>query len=282
MNNVPENRMLTDEQLKAALLDILVRFDAYCRAHDLSYSLMAGTLLGAVRHKGFIPWDDDIDVGMARPIVEKLIAQKDEFEAATGLRIEGYQGLPLEDAPFPKVVDPTIVVQPDKERRRSHLWVDLYIVDAFPDDDAELADVVERVAHLQKAMMFLASTPESGRTLGRRLLKHLATPVASSNAPLARYGRKLTAIALERPYGSTRHVGSLVWGLGGKTERIGYDGFEQKIELEFEGHSFMVMSNWEEYLTSLHWGDSWKWLPPEDQRVSHGITAWREERAVQS
>lgn len=268
--------MLTDEQLKAALLDILVRFDGYCRAHDLPYSLMAGTLLGAVRHKGFIPWDDDIDVGMARPVVEEFIAQKDAFEAVTGLRVEGYQGLPLADAPFPKIVDPAIAVQPAKERRSSHLWVDLYVIDAFPDDDAELDDVVERVTRLQKTLMFLTSTPKSGRTKGRRLLKHLATPAASSGALIAHYSRKLTAIALERPYGSTRHVGSLVWGLGGKTERIGYDGFEHKVELEFEGRSFMAMSNWEEYLDSLHFR-SWRELPPVERRVSHGIVAWREE-----
>ena len=63
---------LTDDELKQLELDIMKQFDAYCEKHDLRYYLYAGTLIGAVRHKGFIPWDDDIDVVMPRPDYEKL------------------------------------------------------------------------------------------------------------------------------------------------------------------------------------------------------------------
>ena len=52
------------KKLQAIELDILVIFDKFCREHDICYSLFAGTALGAVRHKGFIPWDDDVDVFM--------------------------------------------------------------------------------------------------------------------------------------------------------------------------------------------------------------------------
>ena len=59
-------------------LDILVFFDAFCRQHNLRYSLAYGSLLGAVRHKGFIPWDDDIDVIMPREDYELLIRLFDD------------------------------------------------------------------------------------------------------------------------------------------------------------------------------------------------------------
>ncbi len=71
-----EKSQLTPEQtreLQKEVLDLLSKFDAYCQKHGLQYFLAEGSLLGAVRHKGFIPWDDDIDIMMPRDDYEKLI-----------------------------------------------------------------------------------------------------------------------------------------------------------------------------------------------------------------
>ena len=74
-----EHAYLTLDQIHAEELETLVDFDEFCNEHGLRYSLAGGTLLGAVRHKGFIPWDDDIDVGMPREDYERFlqIAQKE-------------------------------------------------------------------------------------------------------------------------------------------------------------------------------------------------------------
>lgn len=64
----------------AVELDLLRYFDDFCKKHDLKYFLMYGSLLGAVRHKGFIPWDDDVDVGMPRKDYEKLLSLGDEIK----------------------------------------------------------------------------------------------------------------------------------------------------------------------------------------------------------
>ena len=66
-------RSITREEMKQILLDMLVELDRFCEANDVRYYLAGGTLLGALRHKGFIPWDDDIDVTMPRKDYERFI-----------------------------------------------------------------------------------------------------------------------------------------------------------------------------------------------------------------
>lgn len=68
-----------DKELQNLELEILKVFHKICEKHNLHYFLIGGTLLGAVRHKGFIPWDDDIDVGMPRKDYETLLKNADKW-----------------------------------------------------------------------------------------------------------------------------------------------------------------------------------------------------------
>lgn len=65
---------LTLRQMQEGALNILKKLDGICREQGLRYFLFYGTLIGAIRHKGFIPWDDDLDVAMPRPDFDKLVA----------------------------------------------------------------------------------------------------------------------------------------------------------------------------------------------------------------
>ena len=68
------------KKLWVVQLDMLLEFDSICKKHRLCYYLCGGTLLGAIRHKGFIPWDDDLDVAMPRSDYNKLLQLSKEFK----------------------------------------------------------------------------------------------------------------------------------------------------------------------------------------------------------
>ncbi len=89
---------LTLSDVKAVSLDILKDVHEFCIAHDIKYSLAYGTLIGAIRHKGFIPWDDDIDIVMPRPDFERFFKEyKSEKGIIVYLQNQTNRGLHLEE-----------------------------------------------------------------------------------------------------------------------------------------------------------------------------------------
>ena len=273
-----ELREIDSAELKARLLDMLKRFDVYCREQGLRYSLSAGTLLGAVRHGGFIPWDDDVDVHMPRPDLDRLIAKAGAFYRATGMRLRGHLGVPLEIAPLVKVVDERTLVKPQREPGRTPAWIDISPDDSLPTTMRGLNELYAQAQRYHAELNFLGSTPESGSTRTRRLIKRLASPLSRSSSLKRSISQKLTELAKTHPYGSTEYVGTVSWGLGGAHESMSRESYERFCEMEFEGSSFMVMGSWEEYLGKIYGPDYMK-LPPAEQRISHIAQAWAVENS---
>lgn len=129
-------------EMQVGLLTLLKEFDAICRKHDITYYLEGGSLLGAVRHKGFLPWDDDVDLSMTRDNFQKLLAVIDQ-ELPENRELYCYERFPgyLRDTVKYTNLDTTVLFRNhilDGNAAGQH--IDVFILDPVPSDPAAQAE----------------------------------------------------------------------------------------------------------------------------------------------
>lgn len=270
---------LTTKQIQQQLLEMMVVVDCVFQQHDVRYSLDAGTLLGAVRHKGFIPWDDDVDVIVPRTDFERICEHPEWLPDGYKLVFQGKDDYLF---PFAKVYNLSWRAQePSIEGSlKEYLWLDIFPADAVPEAYAEMKELVKRqkrthwlAFHALVNSDYATSVAKNGvKRMGKRIL----LPILRAVFPACASYKRLTQHALAFPFGSTSRVGNLVWGPY-LTEIPSFptSDFDNLITLSWEGHEFNACPHWDEYLTS--WYGDYMTLPPIDQRRTHGIKAWASE-----
>lgn len=130
---------LSDKQIKSELTALLQVVHEFLVEHNIKYTITAGTLLGAVRHKGFIPWDDDIDIALTREQYDKLVRLLREQHNSVNecVYAEGFE-LGNDDIPYIKIVNKNIFVEDHtasidrNEFKEDFLWVDIFCWDNVP------------------------------------------------------------------------------------------------------------------------------------------------------
>lgn len=265
---------LTPDEVKRGELEILLAFDKFAKEHGLEYSLCGGTLLGAVRHRGFIPWDDDIDICMPRYEFNRLVALAKQGVDLGPYRMSGYEidGYPM---PFVKLFDTRVRVEEGVMSKNfiEYLWIDVFPIDALPDDE-------QATKRAYNKSFFLRALIKTGNYkfvgAGKHWYKRVARMVIYPFVKLFRLNdwaeRNLINLATSfGEFDEADYVGGFVWGYGSR-ERLSRKVFVGTQDVEFEGHYFPAMSGFDEYLTSVY-GDYMQ-LPPENERRSHGIIAW--------
>lgn len=267
---------LSLSEIKQCEFDILLNFDLICKEHRLKYYLAGGTLLGAIRHKGFIPWDDDIDICMPRKDYLRFIEIFKNCCNNEHLSIKS-NILNNFDAPFAKIVDNRTIVDNkySDENINKHLWIDILPVDGLPDDIEIVKKIYNQCDFYRKLLMLQDAKLGEGTTAIKKYCKYVLKPLACL------YGKgkcieRIEELAAQYPYDECNYVGIITWGLYGSGERMPKEGFEKSIEVEFEGHKFPAFSCWDSYLTGLY-GDYMQ-LPPVEKRKTHDIEVyWADE-----
>lgn len=265
---------ITSEDLKQIELNILCEFDKICSRENLRYYLCGGTLLGAVRHKGFIPWDDDIDVLMPRPDYNILLNTISSDCLPEYMEIQTWKN-GKNQYPFIKIVDTRTHVQ-EKYLNTSfdaHVWIDIFPLDGNPSNDFKNKFLYKKVKFYRFLLTTGISRYGKGTTAFRTLVKAFFYPLALL---LGNYNLcKLVDKASSRyDFGKCKFVGGVLWGYGPQ-ERLCKDEYLPITKLEFEKHLFNAPSNYDTYLSNLY--GNYMVLPPVENRIVHGFEAWWEE-----
>lgn len=273
MQNMKE---LDSREMKDIELNILLEFQKTCRRENLKFYLAGGTLLGAVRHHGFIPWDDDVDVTMPRPDYQKLIkTYKKRKLFPDYLKLTGFE-LGSSAFPFLKLTDTRTKVDQKYEEANEgdSLWIDIFPVDGLPDSTKEIDKVYKRAGFYREILKLNLANPKEGKTYLKKAFKRFFIPLAKIYG-IKRANRQIISIARSHKVRTSHTVGGVVWGLYGAGEAMPKSGYMKEAEVTFEGHTFSTMSCWDEYLTGLY--GNYMELPPKEKRRTHDMKAWIKE-----
>lgn len=263
---------LTLEEIQGELLSMLKVAGPWLKEHGIRYSLSDGSLLGAVRHKGFIPWDDDLDIYMPRPDYEKWLELADEFKASTGFGVKTCRDGSYH-YPFSKMTNPAIRAQEVSVEGayEGYLWIDVFPIDGVPDNEGEYARLV-RWRRLREKMINLALTKGS-RNKCKAAIKAVVQPVFRLIVDPAKLARRIDERCKEIPFETANRVACPVYGITFAGKSIPREGFEKIVMLPFGDTDQPCMSCWDEYL-SKSYGDYMQ-LPPEEKRWHHPQKTWR-------
>lgn len=271
-------KKLNLDEIHSALLDMLVEFDRICRKYNLKYSLAAGTLLGAARHKGFIPWDDDVDVYMTRPEYEKFIKIVSEGNVLSEhFSITKDRGRGTY-CPFIKLLDDRYILKSPNHEEVPHLFLDIFPVDPIPTDRKEWEKIHKKEKYwnitagicqwytMDRWWGFIAYIIGWWFYLGTKLFIGAKRSV-----------RKLNEYAQKIPYEQGEMV--MAHFLGSLDEAMPVEAYENLQEMEFEGKKFLAIADWKEFLTKKYGKNCYVELPPENKRRSrHYIRVYVDDK----
>lgn len=253
------------EELKVLQMDVLTAIDKFCVENGITYSLAGGTLLGAIRHKGYIPWDDDIDIYLYRDDYNKLISTFPEV-------YEGhYKIASLERdkdwvRPYANAYDDrTIFVEDSTEKKQIGVKIDVYPIDCVPDDEDEWRKYDKPRRRMQFVKAIRSLKCERNRGFGKNLIIILVK-VCTFFISQRRFAEYLDRLAQKYNKDNTNYVFSNAQGLYVK-KRFLKNVFDEVIELPFEDRMFKGFADADSYLRNSY-GDYMQ-LPPEEKRVSH-------------
>lgn len=252
------------DSLKKTELEILVAFDEVCKKIDVLYFLAEGTLLGAVRHKGFIPWDDDIDVCMLRADYEKFLSIGQKYLPANYF-IQTFETDCEYSLGFCKLRDSntTYIETSVCHQEINHgIFIDIFPIDYYPE-----GQIAATVLELRR------------KFLTYRISDAFYYPVAPKYTLIGKFLRALSRIVYpsirdalmkrDKLYKSVRKS-SLVCNYGstwGKKEIMSLKVYQDSVDMVFEGFKLKGPLQADQYLRNLY-GD-YMTLPPVEKRVGH-------------
>lgn len=247
------------ERLKRIQLDLFRQFLDICARIGLTYYLLGGTLLGAVRHQGFIPWDDDIDVGMPRRDYTRFLELSPRY-LSEGIFLQTCWTDPEFPCNYAKLRNSrTTFIEPGLKHRDIHhgVYIDIFPLDFYPDKGRLFFDSKALLLKLRLTDGFLPGGMKPHAKLVRCLSRILYPSLSQ-----AVVRREALFCSVKRGAFIANHCGA--WG---KKETVPAHWYGEGTVVRFEGLEVLAPSGYHAWLTQVY-GD-YMALPPPEQRISH-------------
>lgn len=263
MNEISKDML---NKLHGALLEILDEVDRICRKNDIAYFLDSGTALGAIRHGGFIPWDDDIDIGMMRRDYERFL-EAAEKELGDRFYLQTHEDDPYYYKFHAKIrLNHTFFPESDSANMKHRgIFIDVFPFDYVPAEDDKALEMIARSRELVRPVMM--TRPGYQPKGVKNLMMSKGYKIHSNEYYRERYAQFITQYS-DKPTG---YVACFSYHMLNKlrTKKLVFrksDMVPVK-PVAFEDRTYMIMNDPDAYLTIMY-GDYMQ-LPPEDKRVCH-------------
>lgn len=252
---------------RAALLDLLGKLLDVCRRHGLQVWANGGTMLGAVRHGGFIPWDDDIDMAMPRADYDRLLAiAKDEFRHPYFLQTAdsepGYfRGHAQLRNSLTAAVRPEDIWQPFNQG----IFIDIFVLDKLPDDLGERRELFRKVERMRRTMQI---RNYGSMMAGRFYAQPLAKWRIDRAGGLRNYFHRMERLFLDHPGATGRTIGIALWSTADPVLRAEQASwYDRTVTFPFEDLEIPVCAGYDEYLRHFYGDD---YMTPKKMPSYHG------------
>ena len=247
---------------RAVQIGLLEEVDKYCEKNNLTYYMSYGTLLGAVRHKGFIPWDDDIDIAMPYPDYSKFCSNyKGEF-----FKVNHWKSNPDFYCNFAKFEDTrTISFEDVSQNYTIGINIDIAPIIGLPDNLKKAQHYFNRIMFYRRLLTLKKIRFKKERTLVKQIVLLL------SKAPLMLLPNRLINRIIDNkckkyPYETSKYI-ICVGSFNPVKEIMEKKKLGKTVKLVFENRAFSAPDGYDAWLTYM-FGDYMQ-LPPEEKRVSH-------------
>ena len=253
---------LTENEIKTIQLDILQSIHDFCMEKGLRYSLAYGTLIGAIRHKGYIPWDDDVDIMMPRPDYELFV--KEYTGGDKPFVVQTYKNDNSYFLGFAKVYDNR--TEQITFPTRTGVFVDVFPIDGLPDSDEDTQKYYKQKLKLIFKNLLYTSKNNSYRP-GNKVFNTLKYIVKRILYPSRKRAiRSLDEMVLKYPFEKCKYGGIVVdFDVLNLSDRLKKETFEKFATTTFENKVYNIIENYHSFLYNQY-GDYMQ-LPPEEKRV---------------
>ena len=260
---------LTTKDIQSISLQTLKQITDLCDVLHLRYVLMYGTLLGAVRHQGFIPWDDDVDIMMPRPDYNTLMQYLSENKLPH-LSLFNHDVCPDYPYMISRISDDRTVLEMDNEKSIGMgVFIDIYPFDGLGNTKDEAVknglrgDVLSSFCYQATRKHFsIENTTSSIKKIAKLPVFLLAQLIGKEY-----FQKRLKTLENIRDYDSSNYVGCVVWLSGGEKDIFNKNWFDETVLMPFEDFEFKVPKNYDSVLRHIY--GQYMQLPPPEDRIGH-------------